>query len=205
MGSKIGNTLEKINSYLAIGNEKLLQQYKGKENFQKLLTIFARQFDELEDSLFQLYLLRWLNSAEGQQLDNLGYNLSTTRQGLSDDDYRQILYGRIGQYNSDGSINDIIDVVKLMTNADLIVLNDVFPAKIILNIIGISLIINEDFLKETINGAVAGGVGIDITVNENLPMFMYDDLNDPKIISDTTGYADLNDVNSGGYLGRLIS
>lgn len=205
MGSKIGNTLEKINSYLAIGNEKLLQQYKGKENFQKLLTIFARQFDELEDSLFQLYLLRWLNSAEGQQLDNLGYNLSTTRQGLSDDDYRQILYGRIGQYNSDGSINDIIDVVKLMTNADLIVLNEVFPAKIILNIIGISLIINEDFLKETINGAVAGGVGIDITVNENLPMFMYDDLNDPKIISDTTGYADLNDVNSGGYLGRLIS
>ena len=32
MGSKIGNTLEKIDSYLAIGNEKLLQQYKGKEN-----------------------------------------------------------------------------------------------------------------------------------------------------------------------------
>jgi len=205
MGSKEGNTLEKITSYLAIGNEKLLQQYKGKENFQKLLTIFARQFDELEDSLFQLYLLRWLSSATGQQLDNLGYNLSTTRQGLNDDDYRQILYGRIGQYNSDGSINDIINIVKLMTNADFVVLTELFPAKIILNIIGINLVLSEDFLKETINGSVAGGVGIDITVNENLPAFMFADLNNPNIISDVSGFADLNDVNSGGYLGRLIS
>ena len=200
MGGKIGNTLTKIEDYLAIANSKLLQQYKGKPNFQKILTIFSDRMDEVENVMWDLYTKRWLDSSEGQQLDNLGYNLSTERQGLNDVDYRQVLYGKIGQYNSDGTIEDLISIIKLMTNAELVVITELYPAKMNIAIIGDSLNLNTDFLKSSIKGSVAGGVGIEIIVSGKTPIFAYAPEDGSPMPNLFIGYSAEDDSNNSYYV-----
>jgi len=173
MGSKTGNTLEKILDYDLLLKDKILEQYKGKENFGKLFKVIFKEFDNIESMFWDLHTLRWLDSSEGLQLDNLGYNLSVERQGLSDINYRQIIYAKIGQYNSNGTINEIIKLIKLMTNAEFVLISELFPAKLVIAIIGDSLNLDADFLESSIKGAIAGGVGIDIIIAGHTPVFVY--------------------------------
>jgi len=173
MGSTIGNTLEKITSYKNYISSKVLEQYKGKENWDKILNLITKPFDEIENVIFDLYLKRWIASSEGKQLDNIGYNLSVNRDGLSDDGFRQVIYGFIGQYNSNGTIEDIIRIANLMTNSGLVSVNELFPAKMIVTVIGDSLLINEDFFKTTLKKATSGGVGIDVLAVHGTPVFVY--------------------------------
>jgi hypothetical protein len=188
MGSTIGNTLTKITDYNALIQSKILEQYKGKVNWNKLFEVISEEFNNIENMFWDLYIKRWLDSSEGKQLDNLGYNLSVERQGLDDADFRQIIHGKIGQYNSNGRINDIIGVIKLMTNADFILVTELFPAKLSIAIIGDSLNLNADFLEESIKGSVAGGVGIDIIISGNIPVFVYAPEDGSMLTPEFSGY-----------------
>jgi len=165
--------MEKITSYYNLITSKVLEQYKEKDNFKKILECFSAEFDVLENVFFDLYIKRWLSNSVGKQLDNIGYNLSIERQGLQDSDYRQIIYARIGQYNSNGTINNIMDLAKLMTNADFVVFTEIFPAKINLAIIGDTLNLNKDFLQSSLQSAVAGGVKLDLIISGSVPVFCY--------------------------------
>lgn len=205
MGTTIGNTLQKIPDYKAIILDKFLEQYKGKPNWDKMLNLISDGFTELENVFWDLYIKRWLESSEGTQLDNLGDNLSVERQGLSDDNYRQIIYAKIGQYNSNGRIEDILNITKLLTNASLIEVNETFPAKLSINIIGDSLNLNDDFLESSIKASTAGGVGLDsVVITENLPYFKFQDLSLSDIDADASGFSSLSSPNEGGYLSELL-
>ena len=188
MGSTIGNSLTKITDYKKVLEEKTLEQYKGKTNFTKLFEVFSVEFQNIENMFWDLYEKRWITSSEGQQLDNLGYNLDIERQGLSDTDYRQIIYAKIGQYNSNGTIDEISSLVKLMTNADKIIINELYPAKIEITIIGDNLNLNKDFLKASIQKSIAGGVGLELIIAGHFPVFCYAKESGDPLPSNFSGY-----------------
>jgi hypothetical protein len=56
----------------------------------------------------QLYLLRALATAEGEQLDQIGIIVDEPRGDKDDDNYRAAIYGRIALNRSHARIEDII-------------------------------------------------------------------------------------------------
>ena len=156
----IGNDFKFRESYRSFLQQYVLEQFKGKQYYNSLLDVMAYIFDRTTTVHEDLYYMRWLAVAQGAQLDNIGYMLATERQGLDDEDYRQILYGQISRYNSMGTHKEIVNVVKLMTNAVTVPIQELYPAKIIVLIIGNDLNLNIRFLVDAINSSASGGVGV---------------------------------------------
>lgn len=88
--------------------KRLLYQFRGQPNMEAIAASYGAQFQEIEDVLWQLYTLRWLSTATGAQLDELGRMLDEPRGDKNDDDYRAAIYARIALNGSHGRIEDIL-------------------------------------------------------------------------------------------------
>jgi hypothetical protein len=88
--------------------DSLLAQFKGQPNMAAIAASYGVQFQEVEDMFIQLYLLRALATAEGEQLDQIGIIVDEPRGDKDDDNYRAAIYGRIALNRSHARIEDII-------------------------------------------------------------------------------------------------
>lgn len=88
-------TLTKKTDHVDEALAHLLEQFKGAPKLHALLTSFVNQVQDLENVWFELLLDRWIESAEGVQLDGLGDIVGEAREGRVDADYREALEGRI--------------------------------------------------------------------------------------------------------------
>ena len=93
--------------FYARAKERLSLQYKGKPGWEIVLRIIARQCEELEAALLQLYTLRSIDASEGKQLDNLGTVVGLERNAMTDEQYRAHLRARIRANRSNTSIRDV--------------------------------------------------------------------------------------------------
>ena len=87
---------------------RLLGQFRNKDNIEDLLTIFTEQIQDLETCNTQLVTLRLLGTASGVQLDQFGKVVGQLRGGRNDEDYRIVLAGKIGVNNSEGTAEELI-------------------------------------------------------------------------------------------------
>lgn len=97
---------------------RLLHQFKDKPNLVALLAIFMRQFDELEAAIYALLVERTIYAAVGAQLDQIGAVVGQPRNGMDDDTYRRYILARVAANNSDGLVEDLIDITRLILNSD---------------------------------------------------------------------------------------
>lgn len=104
------------------------EQYKEAENFNKILKIFGEEVDELLNAIEQVKLAFLIDSAVGKQLDILGSMVVIARSGLNDDDYRESIKFKIFQNTSKAKVEDLILILKTLTEANLIVYSDSPPA-----------------------------------------------------------------------------
>lgn len=88
--------------------DSLLAQFKGQPNMAAIAASYGVQFQAVEDMFIQLYLLRALATAEGEQLDQIGIIVDEPRGDKDDDNYRAAIYGRIALNRSHARIEDII-------------------------------------------------------------------------------------------------
>ncbi len=95
---------------------RLSHQFKDKPNIQALLAIFAGRYDELETAYYALLVERTIYTAVGAQLDQIGARVGQPRNGLADEVYRRYILARIAANKSDGLVEDLIDVVRLVLN-----------------------------------------------------------------------------------------
>ena len=109
----------------AIAN--LLQQFKNKTNWPKVLTAFIEQVQELEDMFGDLIAITDLDAAEGVQADVLGSIIGEAREGRNDEDYLIGIRGRILVNKSEGTPVDIIDLMTTITGTT-VQLRELFPA-----------------------------------------------------------------------------
>lgn len=140
----------------------LLQQFKGKPNWEALLRAWAITIQEVEDMLYDLFTKRSIDTAVGEQLDILGVIVGVSRGNRNDDVYRIRLKVQIRMNVSCGTPDDILAVVGLLS--DLTVdYRDVYPAAFVVEIdgaIGTEAEANEiaEVVAKTRSGGVNGQV-----------------------------------------------
>lgn len=134
-----------------------------KDNIVAFISALVTQIQFHEDALTQLFNLRGVDVAEGQQLDDLGVIVGQPRDGLSDTDYRRYIRARIAANNSDGLVEDVIRVTRgILNNSVLgVKVEQYFPAALLVRIQSGSLdATTADTLIEFLRDTRAGGVGI---------------------------------------------
>lgn len=96
--------------------DRLLQQFKDKPNTAALLALFTARYDGLEAVFYALLVERTIYAAVGAQLDQIGAIVGQPRQGLDDDTYRRYILARVAANSSDGLVEDLIAVTRLVLN-----------------------------------------------------------------------------------------
>ena len=120
-----------INNHFERAISLLAGQFRGKpsedgySNLQKLIKAFAESYQEADDANQQLLSERSLETAFGVQLDGLGEILGLPREdGESDDDYRERLIFQSFINNASGTPEDVMRVLKFLTNATQVGYNE---------------------------------------------------------------------------------
>lgn len=89
------------------GSEKLT-------SVEKLIVAYVGPSQDIENVLQQLLLDRAVSTAQGVQLDQLGFIVGQPRLGLVDDDYRRYIRARIITNRSGGITENLIAIMALI-------------------------------------------------------------------------------------------
>lgn len=104
--------------------------FLDKENFNKLLTLFLEQVQQIEVATLSIADQKNINTAIGVWLDYIGKIVGEPRKSRMDDEYRSALLLKVASNNSDGTPNVIIDITKQYTGATNSRIIDYFPASL---------------------------------------------------------------------------
>ena len=140
-----------------------------KPRIQATLSAEAAQYQAIEDVYWQLLSEFGIETAVGWALDVLGRIVGEPRQGATDADYRLRVRARIRVNRSDGTIEDVIEVVRLLIGSVLlpsatIKLTEYYPAAFVLRITGLVIsatqaLIYSSFIKQARGAAIGSGFG----------------------------------------------
>lgn len=136
--------VSQITTHVNDAKDRLIEQYKGAERFEGLLEAFNLQIQDIEDVIFGLKADLAIETASGAQLDLIGTIVVQPRLGFSDEIYRRLLRAKIGENVSTATIEDIVNVTKLLVGAETVILQEWFPA-------GFGLWVDVDFDPSLIN------------------------------------------------------
>ncbi|WP_437695984.1 hypothetical protein ACSOCI_08940 [Levilactobacillus brevis] len=89
----------------------------GSNNW-KLMQLAEQPINAGEKRLDMLLKMRSLDTAEGGFLDRIGNLIGVYRGQMDDDFYRRMIYARLARHHTDGTINQIYDVVSVILSAD---------------------------------------------------------------------------------------
>ena len=105
--------------------DDLIQQFKGKEKITIFQKAMARQLQEVHAFFHELRIMRWLQTAEGIQLDGIGNIVDMSRTDalvllqmagrnvpMDDELYRKLLWFKIFLNTSDGTYTDVARTLK---------------------------------------------------------------------------------------------
>jgi len=174
----------------------LVEQYRGSERLQGLIRAVAERLTEVDEARVQLLTKRWLDQAEGAQLDGLGELVGATRQGRDDEEYRLRLQAQVTINTGAGTPEDLIQGVGQLTGANQVQVREKYPAAYELFINVTSLPADLRALIATLSPA--GVAATFLIVTEDAEPFGFD--NDPGAI----GFNELGD-DSGGAFSELLN
>lgn len=153
-----------ITNYIERAQQRLISQFKEKPNINLLLEILVQPLQAFENVLIAVLQQRWIDTAQGVQLDGLGEILGIARQGLTDDPYRDALRLQIGINTSTGIASIVIDLIGIITQSTIVELSEYFPACI-------DVYVNGDHINEyivvTIMRIIAAGVCLMLRVGKD--------------------------------------
>lgn len=160
--SYIGNHAEQ-----ALG--RLAEQFKNKLRIAAVVAAHARQWQEIEDALEQLLVMRDVDTAEGVQLDVLGKIVGEARGGQADAQYRLRVRAAIRRNLSCGAVEDVLAVFRALVGAAALGtarfrIADLYPAGFTFFLSGYALVaanvpIFRDFLRRSRPVAVQAWFG----------------------------------------------
>lgn len=132
-----------------------------------MISLFGNQIQSLEDAMRTMYYKLNIDSMEGEGLDQIGTIVNQERLGNDDAFYKLMLKVKIGVNVSTGGIEQILTLWKLLAGTANVALIEFVPAKIRLETDTYLADAVFIFLKSALAAAVAGGVAIDIIVNDS--------------------------------------
>ena len=155
--------------------DDLPQQFRERERIEQLYMVIGKQFQEVYDFYEDLKTKRFLDTAEGIQLDRIGEILVLSRdeakaifgtdRDLTDDEYRRMLIYKTMMNYGNGTYSDIMSCIKILRGGTLgfrYTEDPLLPATIILETDDRP---NSDYVSVIIETPIpkAAGVGIKIS------------------------------------------
>lgn len=125
--------LVEITNHADQAPQNLLAQFKEKANIEGFLRALMVPVQELEGIFFEIELELRLDNSVGEQLDMIGRIVQRVRGGLDDDAYRTAIRARIRSNRSNGTPDDILEVLRLMVQTNDIEYNE-YPTGIVLRV-----------------------------------------------------------------------
>ena len=123
--------ISQITTHIEDAKARLLFQYKGKTNIEALLdSLGGQQIQDLEDILFDINSRLDIDNSEGVQLDNIGTIVGQSRNGQDDTTYRLFLKAKAGVNVSEGDVERVLSVWKIITGGTIVQVIDQYPAAI---------------------------------------------------------------------------
>ncbi len=190
-----------ITTHIIDGLRRLLVQFRGRPNISGVLESYLTQVQEIENVGISLISLRYVDNAEGVQLDGVGSIVGEARAGRDDTDYRVAIKGRIRGNAANSRIEDILDLFVLLLPGFTFTLTEGTEASF-------SLTINEALpstaaspgaLNEQLQRAKGAGIRANLIYSELDPglrfTFAPGDALEP---SNDQGYADDSPTTIGG-------
>jgi hypothetical protein len=141
--------------HVLLGLARLIWKYRGDQpRIQDFLRALLEETQSIEDAAWQVLTEIWPWTAVGAQLDVLGKIVVQMRSGLTDDQYRLFILGRIRVNRSNGHIWDITDLFDIfgVTGAHI---DEGRPAEIEISVVDEMY---GDLMGELVGDATAGGV-----------------------------------------------
>ena len=180
---------------------RLLGEYSETIIFSGLIAILGDRAQDLEDNLWKLYSERQIDTAIGAQLDQIGEIVGRKRGGLSDADYRKMLYGQIGINTSKASWENVTAVFSFLIGGGVVRVSPIYPAHVLL-FAGINLaLVDTTLLLAIMQQIVPAGV-------EVLGIIYQDETTGPSFAyaggSDGAGYGTVVDPSVGGGYSAFI-
>jgi hypothetical protein len=136
---------------------RLASQFQDKPIIESFLKVYLEKLEEVEQGFLQLLNERGISSAIGNQLDLIGKIVGESRLGRDDETYRDALYLRIFINNSEGTPEDVLAALKLITQATYVNMWEHYPASVHLLTNGTSIPNN---LAETLKNVVPAAVSL---------------------------------------------
>ena len=101
--------------YARLAVSRLVGQFEKSTKLQSLVCQICNALDVLAFDVDNVGNKRWIDTAEGVQLDGCGYIVGVQRQGRSDEEYRKWLKFRIFVNVSNATPSDLIRGLKFLT------------------------------------------------------------------------------------------
>lgn len=114
--------------FVATALSRLTNQFENSPKLRGLVEAFVKQFDQAMADADALKSLRWISTAEGEQLDGCGYIVREPRNGRSDEEYRDAILFRVFVNTSNGTPGDLIRGLRTLTKPDDIQYIEQYPA-----------------------------------------------------------------------------
>lgn len=179
--------------------DRLASQFKGKAKIEGLITAFTDQLQELENVGIDLLQDRYLDTAVGDQLDIIGAIVGQTRDGRSDDSYRNRIIAKIGQNTSKGLPENLISVFNLLTDSTRSVYLPYYPAcTYILANLDISALDTDDILTFC-QFVLPAGVRLGL-----IGYYVEDEYFGFYADARATGFGEISDPTTGGKFAEIV-
>ena len=178
---------QRIEDHNETALSRYTSQYSEAETLHALTTLWAERMQALEDAAWSVLTQRWIEPAEGVQLDELGAIVGEPRLGRTDATYRDALETRISINRSGGEPERIIEFLLRIAGAEQVLYQEIYPAKIELFVGGEVSFDQVQRVREI----VPAGVGtIYITEAGGEPPFGTSELGQP-VPTDVDGFGEL--------------
>ncbi len=165
--------------HLARMRARLITQYRGLPTLDAFLHALGDQMNDIEEVFGQILSQLTLQNATGAQLDAFGLLLGQGRNGLGDDDFRTIIQARIVQYQGNGTIEDIIQILLALGGSSSMQLNEYFPARFQVKLADFAPLISASDIASAILQSKLAGVAVDVFIPAPTnPQFTFDHVAD---------------------------
>jgi|SRR6185436_1046527 len=162
-------SLTKKTDYIEQGLDRLLEQYKNKPRLQGLIEPWLGWIQKLEDAVWEVITLRYLETGSGAQLDILGKILGAPRANLSDENYRVRLKAQGIILRTKGNPVDIESLLQLCSPYDFAVTEHAIATLLVELTEPVDVDTFDIFvLWQILIEAKAGGVRLELTYSPNL-------------------------------------
>ncbi len=120
--------LEQKTTHIQEALDHLVAQFQGKPKLAAMISAYITQVQDLETVWFELLEERWLENAEGVQIDGFGQIVGEAREGRTDLAYKTAIRARMVLNRSQGTTEDIIELIRGIAGDVLVRVTDYYPA-----------------------------------------------------------------------------